>query len=108
MILFDAVIHVLAVPDRNRLPVVGGCRQFQPGLHIAFQDRGPVSHRPIDRDLGGSSMPSQGLADEAFGGRRVSALTEMEFNSGACFVDGAVEIEPLASDLDIGLIEMPL
>jgi hypothetical protein len=50
----------------------------------------------------------QGLTDKAFGRCKVSALAEMELNCGTRLVDGAVEIEPLASDLDIGLIDMPL
>ncbi len=46
-------------------------------------------------------MPSHGLADKALGGWKISATTEREFNSGARLVDGAVEIVPLASNLDM-------
>jgi len=108
VILLDAVVNLLAVSDRNRLLVVGGCRQFQPGLHIAFQDRGPVSLGTIDGDLGWSSVARQGLTDKAFGRCKVSALAEMELNCGARLVDGTVEIEPLSTNLDLSLIDMPL
>ena len=53
-------------------------------------------------------MPVQRLAEEALGRRQVSTLAEPEFDRVADAVDGAIKIHPLAADLDVGLVEMPL
>jgi hypothetical protein len=52
-------------------------------------------------------MALQGLTQEACGGSEVSPLAEPEFNSIAIAVDGAIQIPPLAADLDVCLINRP-
>jgi hypothetical protein len=52
-------------------------------------------------------VPLEGLAQEALGSREVSPLAEPELDRVAVAVDGTVEIPPLASDPDVGLVDMP-
>ncbi|BCH35735.1 hypothetical protein MesoLjLc_76650 [Mesorhizobium sp. L-8-10] len=53
-------------------------------------------------------MALQGLADEAFCSLQVTVLAEEEFDRVADAVDGAVKIHPATTDLDVGLIDVPL
>lgn len=49
----------------------------------------------------------QRFAEEALGCRQAAVPAEPELDRVADAVDGAVEIHPLTSDLDVGLIRMP-
>ncbi len=52
-------------------------------------------------------MARHGLAQEAFGGWQVTVLAEPELDGVTDTVYGSMEIHPLATNLDIGLIHMP-
>lgn len=54
------------------------------------------------------AMALQGLPQEAFGRRQVTVFAEEECDRIAKAVDGAIEIHPLAADLDVGLFHVPL
>ena len=52
-------------------------------------------------------MPLQRLAQEPLSGCEVAALAEPEFYRVTVAVDGAVQVHPTSSDLDIGFIDVP-
>ena len=52
-------------------------------------------------------MSRKRLAQEAFGRRQVTVFAEEELDRVANTVDGAVEIHPLAANLDVGFIPVP-
>jgi hypothetical protein len=52
-------------------------------------------------------MPLKGFAQKPFGSREVSPLAEPEFNGVTVIVDCTVEIPPLASNLDVSLVDVP-
>ena len=60
-----------------------------------------VDHNPL-----GSAIPLQRLAQELLGGGQIAPFTKPEFNCVAGVVDSTVEITPLATDLDVCLINM--
>jgi hypothetical protein len=53
-------------------------------------------------------MPLECLVQKPFGGRQIASFTEPELDRVPIAVDGAVEIPPLAADLDVSFIDMPL
>jgi hypothetical protein len=53
-------------------------------------------------------MPLASTANEPFGRGKVSALAEPEFKDVAIAVDGALEIPPLTTHLDVRFINVPL
>ena len=53
-------------------------------------------------------MTLQGFPEEALRRCRVAVLAEMELNRISEAVDGSVQIHPLTTDLDIGLVDVPL
>ena len=53
-------------------------------------------------------MPLQGSTQEALGRNQIAPLAEPELNGVAVVIDRAIEIPPLASDPDVGLVDMPL
>src|SRR4051812_229656 len=73
----------------------------------ALRDRGWVGPRTIGPDpVGGEQrLVFQRLAEEALGGLQVALRREQEVDRGAVLVDGAVQIAPLAADLDVCLID---
>jgi len=52
-------------------------------------------------------MPLQCSGQKAFGSGEVAPLAELELHCGAVAVDGAVEINPTTSDLDVCLVDVP-
>ncbi len=54
-----------------------------------------------------SAMALKCLAQESFGGCQIAPLAELELDRIAIAVDGAVQIPPLPTNLDIGFIKMP-
>jgi hypothetical protein len=60
-----------------------------------------VDHNPL-----GPTMALECLAQKPLSRSEVSPLAEPEFNSVTVAVDGAIQISPLAADLDVCLINM--
>ena len=83
----------------------GGARQ-EPVLP-ALRDRGWVGPRTVSADpVGGEQrLVFQRLAEEALGGLEVALCREQEVHGRAVLVDGPVQIPPLATDLDVCLID---
>lgn len=106
-VLFDPVIQVFTLANADRLqPAPGGILQAICG--VAGNDRLVVGLATIDDDAIRSPMTLQRLSEEAFGRGQVALLAEIEFDCVADPVDGAVKIHPLAADLDVRLVDMPL
>ena len=61
----------------------------------------------VDDDLFGPTIVLDYASEEAVGGRRIAVLEKHEIKGLAEFVDSTVEIDPLAFDLNIGLIHSP-
>ena len=106
MILLDPVIEVLTLADPDRLQPTPGSI-LQPICGVAGNDRLPVGLAAVDDDAIGSAMTLQRLSEEPLGRRQIALLAEQELDRVADAVDGAVEIHPLAADLDVGLVHMP-
>ena len=53
------------------------------------------------------AMARQCLVNEALGGLQVTVLAEVELDSIAVAIDGAIEILPLAFYLNVGFIQVP-
>jgi hypothetical protein len=49
-------------------------------------------------------MTVEGLAQKPFSGSQVAPLAEPELNGVAIAIDGAVEIPPLPTDLDVDTV----
>src|SRR5690606_21376076 len=74
---------------------------------VAGQDRLLVGLTTIDDNPFRTAMPLERLAQEPLGRSQIPPLTEPELNRIAVAVDGAVEIHPMPTDLDISLVDMP-
>ena len=103
MILLDAVVEVLALSDADRLQLPP--RPIpQPAFRVAGNDRLAIGLAAVDDDALGAAMTLQRLAQEAFGRRQITVLAEPELDRVADAVDGAIEIHPLAANLDVGFV----
>src|SRR4051794_26463789 len=82
-------------------------RARQQAVFPGCRDGGRVGPRPIGTDpVGGEQrLVLQRLAEEALGGLQVALRGEQEVDGRAVLVDGAVEIAPLAPDLDVGFVD---
>jgi hypothetical protein len=94
VILFDAVVQILALANLDRLqspprPVLRAV------YDIAGHDRFPVRLAAVDDNPIGVAMTLQGFPEEALRGCQVAVLTEMELNRITAAVDGSVRIHPL-------------
>ena len=105
VVLFDPVIQVLTLANPDRLqPAPGAILQAVCG--VARNDRLQIGLAAIDDDPVGPAVTCQRGSEEPLGRWQVT-LSEPEFDCIADTVDGAVEIHPLAADLDVGLVDMP-
>lgn len=62
----------------------------------------------VDDNAVRTAVTLQSLAQEAFSRRQITMFAEPEVDRVANAVDRTVEIHPLAADLDVGLVHMPL
>ncbi len=99
MVLLDPIVQILAPADPDRLQRrrERSCKRF-----VVSQET--IASRlvwlPSMTMRSGRPMTLQRLSEEAFGRRQVALLAEIEFDGVADTVDGAIEIHPLATDLD--------
>lgn len=107
MILFDAVVEILALADSDWLQCSSRLIS-QTVFKIARLDGLEIGLAAVDDDTFWPAMALQDLQQEAFGRRRVTVFAEEEFDRIAEAVDGAIEIHPLAADFDVGLVHVPL
>src|SRR5262249_28580860 len=87
---FHHVVEILHLAD-------GNCRAM---FLIVALDRGFIGRTPVDGDLLRHAVAADRLRQEAFGRLLVALLREEEINRLAVFIHGAIEITPLALDLD--------
>src|SRR5215475_12780793 len=97
MILFYDIIEILDLADGNGSTV----------LLIVALDRCLIGRTPIDGDLLWYAMAADGLGQESLGGLLVTFRGEEKVDRLARFIDGAIEIEPLALAFNIRLIHPP-
>ena len=106
VVLLDTIIQVGTSPDVDRLQMVSR-PVLQPTCHVAGQNGFPVRLAPADDDPLRPAMPFQRTSQEPLRGCEIAPLAEPELDRVAIAVDGAVEIYPPATDLDLGFVEMP-
>ena len=99
VVALDALLQVLSdVADR---------RSWQQARLAAVGDGGWVGTSAIGADAiqGEQRLILEHLAEEALGGVEIAVGGEQEVDRLAMLIDGAVEVAPLAADLDVGLID---
>jgi len=107
VILFDPIVAILAFADAYGLQ--GFVRSLsQTVFSIAGNDCFTIGRAAVDDDAVRPSMVFQGLPQEAFGRQQITVFAEKEFDCVAEAVDGAVKVHPMAANLDISLVHMPL
>jgi hypothetical protein len=107
MILLDAIVQVGTLPDPDRLQIAPRS-VLEPVHGIAGQDRLSVGLAAINHDPLRSSVSLQCLAQEALSGREIAPFAEPELDRIAVAVDGTVQIPPVTTNFDVGLINVPL
>jgi hypothetical protein len=107
MIQFNAVVEILALADSDR-PQCSSRWISQAVFKIAGSDGVVIGLAAVDDDTFRPAMTLQDLPQEALGRRQVTIFIEREFDPIAKAADGAIRIHPLAANLDVGLVHVPL
>jgi hypothetical protein len=107
MVLFDPVMQVFTLAYPDRLQTAPGAI-LQAICGVTGHDSLQVGLATVNDDAVGSAMTCQHFPEKQLGRRQVTLLAEPEFDCVADAVDGAVKIHPLAADLDVSLVDMPL
>ena len=87
MVLFHHIIEIFHLADDNRRAVLG----------VIALDGGFIGRTPVNGDLVGYAVAADRLREEALGGLLIPLLRQQKVNRLAVFIDGAIEIAPLAS-----------
>jgi hypothetical protein len=95
MILFNEIVQILALTDFD----------FVAGFLLENLDSRGIGTAFIDRDLVRKTVLPYGFPEKAQRGFLIAVDGEQEIDGLACFVDGAVEIPPLAFDFDVRLVD---
>jgi hypothetical protein len=103
LILLHGVVHVFAQVDDDRFATLS-----RPVLSIAVYDSCSIDLAAINRNPFWAPMTDQSLADKAFSSFQIAISAEIELNHIAAAIDCTIKIHPLAFDLYIGLIAVPL
>ncbi|MBB3019130.1 hypothetical protein FHR70_002184 [Microvirga lupini] len=106
VILLNAIIEILTLPDADRLELLT-CPVLKPVCRITGQDCLTVHLAAVDHDPLGPAVAFQCLAQKALCGREIASFAEPEFDGVAVAVDGAIDIPPLPSDLDVRFVDVP-
>src|SRR5262245_15551593 len=91
MVLLHNVVEILDLTDFDRGAVLG----------IIALDGRFISRTPVNGDLLQHAVAVDRLGQEPLGGLLVAFLCEEKVDRLARFIDGAIEITPLALDLDV-------
>ena len=97
MVLLDDVVEVLRLAQLEGHGAVG----------LDAHDGGRVGAALVNGDLLGYAMKIHGPFEEPLRRRLVTVRPEQEVHSVAVPINGAVQILPLAADLDAGLVHAP-
>jgi hypothetical protein len=106
VILLDAVIEILALPDLDRLQLAPRS-VLKPALGTTRQNGFPIRLAAVDDDPLGLAMPLERFAQKPFGSSEIAPLAEPELNRVAVAVDRPVKVHPATSDLDVSFIHVP-
>lgn len=106
MILLDPVVQIFAVADQDRGPGSRspGCQAMR---RITLDNGFPIGLAAVNDDAIRPAVASESLSDEALCRQKIPMFAETELDGVANAVNGAVEIHPLAPDLDVGFVHMP-
>jgi len=100
MVLLDQIVQVFG---RTQFRQCG-----ESALLLKFANRTMGSGITVQRNgLGRAALGAYGLAKEGLGRGDVAPRAEPEVNGFSFRVDSPVEINPLAADPDIGLVNAP-
>jgi len=102
MVLFDDVIEVATLSNRNARHVVLASR------FVGAFDRRVVRRAAIDRDGTGALMLMNRSPEKALRGRCITPLAEVEVNRMSGLIHGAVLIHPRAAHADISFVHSPV
>jgi hypothetical protein len=103
--MLNAIIEIDALPDVDWFRLAPF---LQPVCHIAEQDRFMVGLATINDNPRWSATSLESVAKKSLCSGEISPLAKPEINSVTGAIAGAVKILPLATDLDICVIDMPL
>jgi hypothetical protein len=67
----------------------------------------PVCLITVNGDTIWPAMPDRGFANEAFSCSQITIFAEVKLDRISIVIDSAVQIHPLAFDLDVGLVQVP-
>ena len=101
MILLNDVVHVLTGPALAFL------RKQLFFFQITNRANVAAVLINIDHPWGGDVGPAQNFAEESLGRSSATSLIQEEVECLASRVNGSIQIQPLAFDLDVGLINLP-
>lgn len=102
MILLNSVVHIFAGTDRDGIAGLS-----EPVLCITLQYRNAIGLASVNGNSLRPAVAGQSLAQKAFGSGQITVFAEIELNRIAIAIDRTIQVKPLASDLDIGFIEVP-
>src|SRR5690606_24462597 len=102
----DTVVEVGTLPYPDRLQLASRLI-LEPVCGVTGQDGLAIGLTTIDYDPLGSAVSPESLSQKPFGGGQVTFFAEPELDRIAVAVNGAVQISPLTTYLDIRLIHMP-
>jgi hypothetical protein len=91
VILFDAVVQILALPNADRLQSVPRSVP-QAVCRIAGRDGFLVGLAAVDDDAAGTAVPLERLGQEALRRRQVAVFAEIELDRVTKAVDGALPL----------------
>jgi hypothetical protein len=103
MVLLDAVVQILALPDADRLQRPPWA-VLLPAFTVAGNDRLPVGLAAVDDNPFRPTMTFHHLADEADNKSRCWLKKNSTVSPALSM---AREIHPLAARLDVGFVDMP-
>ncbi len=94
MILLDAIIQVLALPDTDRLRKKISLF-LQSADHVARNDGFPVGLAAVNHNALRTTMPFNSFCEESLGCSQVPMLAKPKINGVSHAVVGPIKIHPL-------------
>jgi hypothetical protein len=107
MVLLDSIVKVGTLSNADGLQITLRS-SLEPVYGIARQDCFAVGLTAIDHNPLGTAVAPERLAQEPLGSSQVALLAEPELDGVAVAIDGTVEVAPLATYLNICLVDMSL
>jgi len=107
MILLNAIVEIGALSNPDR-PHLAPRSILESVCSVAGHESLPVGLATVNDDLLGPATALECLAQDPLGRSEISPFAEPKINGIAVAVDsGALQVPPVAADLDVCLINMP-